>query len=56
MEDANLVGTPAEVVEKVQALKAAGVTHLLGLYFAVNTADELLDQMTLFSEEVVPRL
>ncbi len=56
MVDANLVGTPAEVVEKARALKAAGVTHLLGLYFAVNTADELLDQMTLFSEEVVPRL
>ena len=56
MEDANLVGTAAEVVEKAQALKAAGVTHLLGLYFAVNTAGERLDQMTLFAEEVAPRL
>ena len=56
MVDANLVGTPAEVVEKALALKAAGVTHLLGLYFAVNTVPELLDQMTLFAEEVVPHL
>ena len=56
MVDANLVGTPGEVVEKALALKAAGVTHLLGLYFAVNTVDELLDQITLFAEEVVPHL
>ena len=56
MVDANLVGTPAEVVEKCLALKAAGVTHLLGLYFAVNTVAELLDQMSLFAEEVVPHL
>ena len=56
MADTNLVGTPAEVVEKARALKAVGVTHLLGLYFAVNTAKELLDQMTLFAEEVAPRL
>ncbi|MDP6022031.1 MAG: TIGR03619 family F420-dependent LLM class oxidoreductase [Alphaproteobacteria bacterium] len=56
MADANLVGTPDEVVEKCLALKAAGVTHLLGLYFAVNTVPELLEQMTLFAEEVVPHL
>jgi len=56
MVDANLVGTPAEVVEKCQALKAAGVTHLLGLYFAVNSVAELLDQMSLFAGEVVPHL
>ncbi len=56
MLEANLIGTPAEVVEKALALEAAGVTHLLGLYFAVNTVEELLDQMTLFAEEVVPLL
>ena len=56
MVDANLIGTPAEVVEKCLALKAAGVTHLLGLYFAVNTVPELLDQMSLFAHEVVPYL
>ena len=56
MVDANLVGTPKEVVEKCLALKAAGVTHLLGLYFAVNTVAELLDQMSLFAEDVMPYL
>ena len=56
MLDANLISTPAEVVEKCLALKAVGVTHLLGLYFAVNTVAELLDQMSLFANEVVPHL
>ena len=32
------------------------MTHLLGLYFAANDAQELLDQMQVFAEEVVPRL
>ncbi len=32
-EEINLIGTPAEVVEKALAFKEAGVTHLLGLYF-----------------------
>jgi probable F420-dependent oxidoreductase len=56
MVDANLIGTPEEVVAKCLALKAAGVTHLLGLYFAVNTVAELLDQMSLFAEDVMPYL
>ena len=33
-----------------------GVTHLCGLYFAANSETELLDQMQVFAEEVVPRL
>ena len=37
-------------------LKEAGATHLLGLYFAVNTMPELLDQMQAFAEEVMPHL
>jgi len=56
MEDSNLIGTPAEVVDKANALKEAGVTHLLGLYFAANSVKELIDQMQLFAEEVVPHL
>ena len=50
------VGTPAEIVEKAQAFKEAGVTHLLGLYFAANSVQELLDQMQMFGEEVIPKV
>jgi len=55
-EEINLIGTPAEVVEKALAFKEAGVTHLLGLYFAANSVQELLDQMQLFAEEVMPKV
>jgi probable F420-dependent oxidoreductase len=56
MEDINLIGSPAAVIEKAEWLKAAGVTHFLGLYFAANDVQELLDQMQLFAEEVTPKI
>ena len=56
MEDINLVGSVDAVVAKAEALKAAGVTHFLGLYFAANSVQELLDQMQRFAEEVTPRI
>ena len=56
MEDSNLIGTPAEIIDKAMKLKEAGVTHLLGLYFAANSVNDLLDQMQVFSEEVMAKL
>ncbi|WP_210259783.1 LLM class F420-dependent oxidoreductase [Martelella sp. HB161492] len=56
LEEINLIGTPEEVVEKALKAKAAGVTHLLGLYFAANDVPELLDQMQVFAEEVMPHV
>ncbi|MAM69177.1 MAG: LLM class F420-dependent oxidoreductase [Rhodospirillaceae bacterium] len=55
-EDINLIGTVEDVVERANLLGEAGVTHLLGLYFAANNIEELLDQMQIFAEDVVPRL
>ena len=55
-EDINLIGTPAVIIERALALKAAGVTHLLGLYFAANSVSELMDQMQMFAEEVTPKI
>jgi len=55
-EDINLIGTPAEVIDRAIAYREAGVTHLLGLYFAANTVDELVDQMQVFAEEVMPKI
>ena len=54
--DVNLIGTPDEVIEKCLTLREAGVTHLLGIYFAAGSVDELADQMTIFAEEVVPHI
>ena len=55
-EDINLIGTVDDVVDRANAFREAGVTHLLGLYFAANDEQELLDQMQVFAEEVVPRI
>jgi probable F420-dependent oxidoreductase len=55
-EDINLLGTAKEIVDKAMALREAGATHLLGLYFAVNSVEELLEQMQMFAEEVAPQL
>jgi probable F420-dependent oxidoreductase len=56
MEDINLIGSSDAIVEKVNKLKDAGVTHLLGMYFAANDVQELLDQMQFFAEEITPRI
>ena len=47
---------PAEIVDKANAFRDAGVTHLLGLYFAANPVQELIDQMQIFGEEVTPKI
>lgn len=55
-EDINLIGSGAEVLERAHALRDAGVTHLLGLYFAAGSPQELKDQMQWFAEDVMARL
>ncbi len=55
-EDINLIGAAEDVVERANQLREAGVTHLLGLYFAANDLAELHDQMQVFAEAVVPRI
>jgi probable F420-dependent oxidoreductase len=56
MEDANLIGTPDELIEKIHTLQEAGVTHLCGTYFTADSISELKDQMQIFAEQVVPSL
>jgi probable F420-dependent oxidoreductase len=55
-EDINLVGSIETVVERAQAFRDAGVTHFLGLFFAANSVNELMDQMQMFAEEVRPKI
>src|SRR5579885_2906472 len=51
-EEVNLIGSADVVIERATALREAGVTHFLGLFFAANDVSELLDQMQMFAEEV----
>ena len=55
-EDINLIGSVETVIARATALRAAGVTHFLGLLFAANSVSELLDQMQMFAEEVRPKI
>ncbi|MBK8023053.1 MAG: LLM class flavin-dependent oxidoreductase [Chloroflexi bacterium] len=55
-EEANLIGTVDELVEKIQRLGEAGVTHLCGTYFTADTVDELKKQMSIFAQDVMPRV
>lgn len=55
-EETNLIGTVVDVVEKIHRFKRAGLKHLCGTYFCADTIDELMDQMQIFSEEVIPHI
>ena len=55
-EDINLVGSFQTVIERAQSFRDAGVTHFLGLFFAANSPDELMDQMQMFAEEIRPHI
>lgn len=49
----NLVGTPDQVIEKIQDLDQAGMTHCAALLFPANSVDELLEQIEEFAELVI---
>jgi probable F420-dependent oxidoreductase len=49
----SLQGTPDEVIQQVQGFEQVGVTHL-GVVFLGDSMDELLADMELFAERVMP--
>jgi probable F420-dependent oxidoreductase len=51
----NLIGTPDEVAEQLDGIRRQGVDHCILMYFAVDNATELLEQLQWFGEEVVHR-
>lgn len=56
LEPRNLVGTPDDVGEQVQAYLEAGVETFAGLLFATDTVEETLEAMERFSEQVIAPL
>jgi probable F420-dependent oxidoreductase len=50
----NLIGTPDEIIRRIQRMADAGATHLAGLIVVANTEDEMLQQIKLFALEVFP--
>jgi probable F420-dependent oxidoreductase len=49
----NLIGTPQDIAEQVQAYREAGVTTMAALLFAADSVPETLDAMAQFSDEVI---
>lgn len=52
--DQNLIGSPDNIVEKLTRYRDVGVTHFPAIIFAANDVDGLLEQMSVFSDEVAP--
>jgi probable F420-dependent oxidoreductase len=52
--DMNLVGTPDQVCEKVDAFARAGLEHLTALLFVGNTVEEMREQIRTFARHVLP--
>ena len=51
---ANLVGSPATVIEKVSTLKAMGVDHCCALMIPADTVAEMNEQIEWFATDVMP--
>jgi len=54
--ETNIIGSVDDCIAQTQAYKDAGATHILGLYFAVNSVEELIDQAQIYAEEVIPHI
>jgi alkanesulfonate monooxygenase SsuD/methylene tetrahydromethanopterin reductase-like flavin-dependent oxidoreductase (luciferase family) len=53
---ANLVGSPASVIEKIHKLRDMGVNHCAAMVVAVNSLQEYNEQVQYFAEEVMPHV
>jgi probable F420-dependent oxidoreductase len=53
VENANLIGSPAQIVEQIHELQEAGVDELAAMSFISDTASDMARDMTWFKEEVM---
>jgi probable F420-dependent oxidoreductase len=53
---ANLVGSPASVIEKIHTLRDMGVDHCAAMVVSVNSLQEYNEQVQYFAEEVMPHI
>jgi probable F420-dependent oxidoreductase len=52
-EEIDLIGTAGDIIEKIEALREAGMTHASGLLFPANNIAEYKEQIQWFAEEVI---
>jgi probable F420-dependent oxidoreductase len=53
-EQRNLIGSPAEICERIRVYEQAGVTTCSGLLFVANSVPEMQEAIELFGREVIP--
>jgi alkanesulfonate monooxygenase SsuD/methylene tetrahydromethanopterin reductase-like flavin-dependent oxidoreductase (luciferase family) len=50
----NLIGSPAEISERIRTYQRVGVTTFAGMLFVANTVTEMQEAIELFGQEVLP--
>lgn len=55
LADRNLIGTPDDVLERIEEYRDAGATTMAALLFAADSVEETEDAMSMFSESVIAR-
>ena len=53
-ERMNLIGSPTQIIERIDALMKAGVNYLPALIPMANNDEQLTQQVTMFAKEVMP--
>jgi probable F420-dependent oxidoreductase len=53
-EQRNLIGSPAEICERIRVYERVGVTTLAGMLFVANSVPEMQEAIELFGREVLP--
>lgn len=54
-ESRNLLGSTAQIADRIGQYAEAGVTEITGLIFAVDTVDQFIESMEVFARDVIPR-
>jgi len=50
----NLIGSPAEISERIRTYQRVGVTTFAGMLFVANTVTEMQEAIELLGQEVLP--
>ena len=50
----NLIGSPAEISERIRVYERVGVTTLSGMLFVASSVTEMQEAIELFGQEVLP--
>lgn len=53
-EEMDLIGTSAEIIDRIGSYKDIGVDHISGILFTANSVPEFKEQMQWFAEYVMP--